>query len=225
MSNAWRWCTKGSVSESDQRQKGTSVFLTKHICPSAVRLVRPEGKVACKNADFWATAWWRWYLTSPANMDPVLYALLSSICIYMWCVCRERTIQFAEALEGRDTTGQFCGVNQRGPVWFLAGTISSSPAVPIHRTCAIPSNKFIFVPVLNTAWINFQTDPTFRDLEGSLALTGSFDTLVNPTLEINKKSINITAFKQESEKLIFFTGSPGDVIYSIGAPANITKFR
>jgi len=42
-----------------------------------------------------------------------------------------------------DTTGQFCDVGQSGPVWFLGGTFGNS----LERTCTIPADKVIFMPV------------------------------------------------------------------------------
>jgi len=46
-----------------------------------------------------------------------------------------------------DTTGEFAGVGQSGPVWFLAGTFGDS----VSRSLTIPAGKAIFFPVNN--WI------------------------------------------------------------------------
>ena len=54
----------------------------------------------------------------------------------------------------RDINGTFCGVNQAGPVWFLAGGYGTSK---IHRECDIPSDKYIFFPVINV--LHFPRDP------------------------------------------------------------------
>lgn len=76
-----------------------------------------------------ASAWWQWALSIPESQNPLL-----------------------------DTTGQFAGVGQRGPVWFLAGTFGNSA----ERTVQIPRGRFIFMPVHN--WIFgagvFDCDPT-----------------------------------------------------------------
>ncbi|MGB3315456.1 MAG: hypothetical protein WBB85_13665 [Albidovulum sp.] len=45
-----------------------------------------------------------------------------------------------------DLTGEYCGVNQRGPVWFLAGGYGTSK---INRTCPVPEGRHIFFPVIN----------------------------------------------------------------------------
>jgi len=62
----------------------------------------------------WAVAWWQWVLSIPAAQNPML-----------------------------DTTGQYAGVNQSGPVWFLESTFGNSA----ERTITIPAGKSIFVPV------------------------------------------------------------------------------
>lgn len=49
----------------------------------------------------------------------------------------------------RDTSGVHCSVGQQGKVWFLAGGFGSSR---ISRRCVIPSNKYIFFPVINMAY-------------------------------------------------------------------------
>lgn len=45
-----------------------------------------------------------------------------------------------------DTTGAFCAVGQRGPVWFLAGTFFGGT---VTRTCTVPEGTTLFFPVIN----------------------------------------------------------------------------
>jgi hypothetical protein len=49
-----------------------------------------------------------------------------------------------------DTTGGNCMVGQRGSVWFLAGIFGGGSAT---RTCAVPADKMLFFPVINS--VNF----------------------------------------------------------------------
>ena len=62
----------------------------------------------------WAVAWWQWALSIPAATNPLL-----------------------------DTTGEFAGVAQSGPVWFLGGSFGGSA----ERTLTIPAGRAIFMPV------------------------------------------------------------------------------
>jgi hypothetical protein len=70
--------------------------------------------------------WWQWAVQAPAPDNPLL-----------------------------DTTGENCSVDQRGPVWFLAGTFTSQDTV---RECEVPAGKVIFFPVINNAYFAFIND-------------------------------------------------------------------
>lgn len=45
----------------------------------------------------------------------------------------------------QDPSGAQCGMNQSGPVWFLAGTEGT---MRVSRQCDIPSGRFIFFPII-----------------------------------------------------------------------------
>jgi hypothetical protein len=66
--------------------------------------------------------WWQWALSIPAASNPVA-----------------------------DADGAYCMVGQRGPIWFLAGTSTSTPTV---RTCTVPANSPLFFPVINSAFVD-----------------------------------------------------------------------
>ena len=89
----------------------------------------------------WGMQWWVWALTSPKEADPV-----------------------------QDLTGQYCSVNQRGDVWFLAGTFENG--TPVRRTCTIPVGKTVFFPILNVE-ANAKSRETcaqnFQAMTGTLA--------------------------------------------------------
>lgn len=64
----------------------------------------------------WTAKWWQWALSIPVENNPV-----------------------------NDPTGKNGGVNQRGPVWFLAGTLGGV----VDRHCSVPVGKAILFPILN----------------------------------------------------------------------------
>jgi hypothetical protein len=64
----------------------------------------------------WSAKWWQWVWSIPFNMNPLA-----------------------------DTTGIDCGVDQSGPVWFLAGTLGFNAT----RNCTVPAGKMIFFPTVN----------------------------------------------------------------------------
>lgn len=45
----------------------------------------------------------------------------------------------------QDPTGEQCGLNQSGPVWFLAGTDGTDE---VRRRCRVPEGKHIFLPLI-----------------------------------------------------------------------------
>jgi hypothetical protein len=76
--------------------------------------------------------WWKWILGIPAADSPVL-----------------------------DETGDDCDVDQKGPIWYLAGFAGSSEGPPFggsaERDCTIPEGKDILIPIFNTVCAE-QTD-------------------------------------------------------------------
>src|SRR5215471_21227812 len=77
----------------------------------------------------WAERYWQWVFAQPTPTNPQL-----------------------------DATGEFAGVGQSGPLWFLAGTFGNS----VERTITIPAGKGLFFAV--QPWIfgagTFDCEPT-----------------------------------------------------------------
>jgi hypothetical protein len=82
--------------------------------------------------------WWQWAYSIPLSQNPLT-----------------------------DTTGQFCMVGQRGPIWFLAGFGAITPT-PITRTCSVPEGATLFFPVVNFS--NFNTPNECNNGPQSLTL-------------------------------------------------------
>lgn len=81
------------------------------------RVIPPHSKPFGLSYADWGAQWWKWALAIPASINPIL-----------------------------DPTGAFGGVNQHGPVFFLAGTAG---AYPTTRSITVPYGKFIFFPLIN----------------------------------------------------------------------------
>jgi hypothetical protein len=86
----------------------------------------PEGKIRGKTYEQWSAAWWRWVWGGAASTHPTL-----------------------------DTTGEFCGVDQAGPVFFLAGTFGGAAT----RACTIPRGKLVFFPIIAASADNCGVPP------------------------------------------------------------------
>jgi len=75
----------------------------------------PGSTVEGKPIGEWTGRWWTWLLTTPLHRDPAL-----------------------------DETGEHCGIDQAGPVWFLAGSFSDHP---VTRRCKVPEGKYVLFPM------------------------------------------------------------------------------
>ena len=78
----------------------------------------PDATVSGLTYGEWSAAWWQWAVSVPAPDSPLL-----------------------------DSSGQYCQVSQSGPVWFLAGSFSSTP---VTRQCAVPSGQVVLFPIINS---------------------------------------------------------------------------
>ena len=88
--------------------------------------MKPRGRYFGKSYDEWGSVWWRWVLEAPASTHPVI-----------------------------DTTGEFCGVDQTQPLFFLGGDFGGS----VERKCPVPRGKPVFFPLLNYFWDNCGVPP------------------------------------------------------------------
>jgi hypothetical protein len=65
-----------------------------------------------------------------------------------------------------DPTGQFCGVDQSGPVWFLPATPGSALGTNVSRSCTIPEGKAVMMQ-LSSALNDYPCpDPSFQPAPG-----------------------------------------------------------
>lgn len=152
-----------------------------------VQLYSIDSKPYGKDFVTWTIAWWKWIIAIPQDQNPT-----------------------------NDHSGQFCNMNQSGPVWFLAGT-SGGPAV---RECIIPAGKAILLPVLNDE-CSFAEQPmqkTEQDLRK--CAREFFDCEHGFEFAINQTRIpNIENYRETSP--LFNVTFPQNNIY--GVPPSMTK--
>jgi len=91
------------------------------VPPAATRnynpgVISPHAKIQDKTYGDWGAEWWKWALSVPVTQSPIT-----------------------------DPTGEYGSQNQKGPVWFLAGTFG----INAERWITIPAGKFIFFPLVN----------------------------------------------------------------------------
>eukprot|EP00245_Coleochaete_scutata_P018502 TRINITY_DN9672_c0_g1_i1.p1 TRINITY_DN9672_c0_g1~~TRINITY_DN9672_c0_g1_i1.p1 ORF type:complete len:225 (-),score=44.75 TRINITY_DN9672_c0_g1_i1:528-1202(-) len=97
-------------------------LLLVHVVPAfGVSVVAPSGAYHGFSYPQLQAKWWNFILGQPDGFDP-----------------------------RGDLTGELCGSGQSGDVWFLVGSVGQGGRV-VHRTCAVPSGKSLFFPIINQA--------------------------------------------------------------------------
>ncbi|MFB5600696.1 MAG: hypothetical protein ACE5SW_10785 [Nitrososphaeraceae archaeon] len=79
----------------------------------------------------WTAKWWQWAYSIPKDIHPAY-----------------------------DSSGKFCQVSQKEPVWFFTGTFEHS----VIRYCEIPSDVGVLFPVLNSE-CSFAEYPEMKTME------------------------------------------------------------
>lgn len=104
----------------------------------------PAALIAGRSLGQWAEAWWNWAGSMPQN------AQHPSV----------------------DSTGEHCGRNNQGNVWFLAGAFVGAQ---VQRTCSVPAGTHLFFPLTNIEPNNFnEPNPyTCQQLKDMAALYGN----------------------------------------------------
>jgi len=134
----------------------------------ASELVDQSVAIAGKTRSEYANLWWQWAVSMTPEVSPI-----------------------------RDQMGEFCGVNQRGDVWFLAGGYGSSK---ISRECTLPMSKHVFFPVINMLYYPPDTGerPSCDVVKRSAALNNDYLKTFKVTVD-GKEYLNPAFFRQSSD--------------------------
>jgi hypothetical protein len=86
-----------------------------------IEIYRRESQAFGKTYGQWTVEWWRWALSTPKSVNPVV-----------------------------DKSGNFAGVNQPSEnVWFLAGKFGTLEVEFPERHCNVPFGRSVLFPVIN----------------------------------------------------------------------------
>jgi len=106
-------------------------------------IVDKNSLVDNKPINDYVNSWWQWAVSMSSSLSPV-----------------------------KDTTGQFCHINQKGKVWFLSGGYGTSK---IKRKCSIPKDKLIFFPVINMLhYPSALSKPSCKSVKQSASINNQF---------------------------------------------------
>lgn len=133
----------------------------------------------------WGARWWQWNYSIPLHVHP----------------------------SANDPTGAQCGINQSGPVWFLAGTAGTVSTAT--RACTISEDKAIFFPIINI--INdypCPEPPPFEPAPGqslqdflTMGAEGFVNTVTSLEVELDGHSLKDLFDFRAVSKLFGFTGA------------------
>ena len=114
-----------------------------------------------------------------------------------------------------DDNGKNCANNQTGPVWFLAGTLKG----PAERSCTIPADKAILLPVINVEASAAEGDGTVEE-ELAACVKFEMDQITDMRAMISGTDINeLKQYRVQSP--LFDVTLPADNV--LGLPAQTTK--
>lgn len=132
--------------------------------------------------------WWKWGYESPKSSNPLT-----------------------------DSTGANCQSGQKGPVFLLAGYLSSSEngLSAVTRTCAIPAEQALFFPLLNGIMASPASMPK-PEAELRQSLKQSLAAVRNLAAEVDGLAIpNLESLRAPSA--VFSLTLPADNIFDLAA--------
>ena len=144
-------------------------LLAATIPANAVEVLAPGSEVEGKTIAEWTTDWWKWAFAQSKPTDAFT-----------------------------DQTGDNAGVNQAGPVFFIAGTAGGDA----NRSFTVPGDKYLLLPMLNAENSYLETGLMGQELQQSVIdLINGADNLV---AKINGETIpNLFAYREQSASFEF----------------------
>ncbi len=145
-----------------------SILLTYEARASSFeeKMVYPGDSIGIKPVSDYVNIWWQWSYSMPQEKSPV-----------------------------SDLTGEYCGIAQKGDVWFLAGGYGSSK---IKRSCTIPKDKYIFFPIINMVyWPHYKNSLSCEDAKKLSALNNnellSIEIMLDDEIALNPANTRISS--------------------------------
>jgi hypothetical protein len=137
----------------------------------------------------WSAQWWKWAYSIPTPFNPML-----------------------------DTSGAYCDVGQKGPMWFLAGWFFGD-GTPVVRACSVPRGKYILFPIISATWIQtLLDDPTLKETDwrrlANEFLPPSVGGDMEATLDGEPIIFNPKTPITQSQSPVFEATFPEDNVYS-----------
>ena len=144
----------------------------------------------------WSQQWWQWALSIPVHAPPDSTRVIHPLV---------------------DLTGAKCGVGQSGPVWFLGGVFfafgTSGNTTFTRSDCVVPSDRAIFLPLLNTECTAVEGPGNFcgaTEAESRSIVAGQASSMTDLRASIDGSPITITS--------AYRVGSPQKPSFCVSLP-------
>lgn len=162
----------------------------------------PHATVLGQSIGDWTADWWTWGFQSPAQL-----------------VVPPNGPPIIEGNPFTDATGDFAGLNNGGPVFFVAGTFGGTA----ERTFNVPEGKPLLIPLVNFIANRFDTDiPTdvkLQKAEINQELAGIKDTITGLFAEIDGIPVqNLGLHYEETDFFSLGRARPDTLATVFGAP-------
>jgi hypothetical protein len=136
----------------------------------------------------WQARWFEWFIEIPAPVSPLF-----------------------------DETGELCGTNQSGPVWFLAPVAHPGTTT---RACTVPTGTGVFVQGLGNECSNVEPPPFFGATEAELracAAAGYEAFFGDATQSITVDGVTVSGFEDRyrTQTPLFSYTLPPDNLYGL----------
>lgn len=171
-----------------------SIALSFMVGTASGQLIPPSQSVLGQSQSALADQWYPWILEAPASTNPLF-----------------------------DMTGAWAGVNNDGPVFFLAGSTGGF----VTRTITVPSGKALFFPIGNTSDIELPLSMDPKSCLGAADPDACALAFITPPLEYSEfvasldgalLATDLAPFFQRSSALSSFCPSSDDNLFGIVPP-------
>jgi hypothetical protein len=140
----------------------------------------------------WAGAWWTWFYTMPADGGKCPSPIA-------------------------DTSGELCGLNQNGDVFFFAGTTAGNAA---RTKCVVPRGKAILVPLIVYAADNAGVPPSDVKTEAQLkdSVEAAVSTFTDVRLKMDGEVVDTSRLRVETTKYSYTLAPEPNAYTCLGQP-------
>jgi hypothetical protein len=166
------------------------------------KVIASDAVVYGKTYGQWSASWWQWALSFNAPVGHPLF----------------------------QTGAVDCSIGQAGPVWFLGGRFCANDDTScgfknVVRSCAVPANKALFIPIINAEDSKLEElDPNKQIVDLSQYVASNMDNAANLFLQIDGASIPHLKDRFRVQSVAFGYTMPENNVWKALYPPGFAEF-